>query len=99
MKDFFDIWLMSRQFDFDGPLLVRAITSTFQNVSGARTPSLIGCSRGAGSRADGGHEGDLAEAGSELAGQRANGRGVQRPAGIRADHSSLVVVTARARVG
>lgn len=31
MKDFFDIWLMSRQFNVDGPLLARAITSTFQN--------------------------------------------------------------------
>lgn len=29
MKDFFDIWLMSRQFDFDGPILAEAITKTF----------------------------------------------------------------------
>jgi len=29
MKDFFDIWLMSRQFDFDGPVLSAAITTTF----------------------------------------------------------------------
>ena len=29
MKDFFDIWLMSRQFDFDGPVLSAAITKTF----------------------------------------------------------------------
>jgi hypothetical protein len=31
MKDFFDIWLMARQFDFDGVLLARAVTSTFGN--------------------------------------------------------------------
>lgn len=31
MKDFFDIWLMARQFDFDGALLARAVTSTFRN--------------------------------------------------------------------
>jgi len=31
MKDFFDIWLISRQFDFDGPLLTRAMESTFRN--------------------------------------------------------------------
>jgi predicted nucleotidyltransferase component of viral defense system len=29
MKDFFDIWLMSRQFDFDGTILAEAITKTF----------------------------------------------------------------------
>jgi len=29
MKDFFDIWLMSRQFDFEGPLLAEAISKTF----------------------------------------------------------------------
>jgi hypothetical protein len=28
MKDFFDIWLMSRQFDFDGTILSEAITKT-----------------------------------------------------------------------
>jgi hypothetical protein len=31
MKDFFDIWLLSRQFDFDGATLARAVTSTFAN--------------------------------------------------------------------
>lgn len=31
MKDFFDIWLLSRQFDFDGSTLARAIESTFVN--------------------------------------------------------------------
>lgn len=29
VKDFFDIWLLSRQFDFDGPILARAVTNTF----------------------------------------------------------------------
>jgi hypothetical protein len=38
MKDFFDIWLMSRQFDFDGPLLARAMTSTFKNRKTAIEP-------------------------------------------------------------
>jgi hypothetical protein len=31
MKDFFDIWLLSRQFDFEGPTLARAIQQTFRN--------------------------------------------------------------------
>ncbi len=31
MKDFFDIWLMSRWFEFDGQTLARAISSTFTN--------------------------------------------------------------------
>ena len=30
MKDFYDIWLLSRQFDFDGPELARAIQLTFE---------------------------------------------------------------------
>jgi len=29
MKDFFDIWLLSRQFDFDGTTLAKAIAKTF----------------------------------------------------------------------
>lgn len=31
MKDFYDIWLLSRQFDFDGPGLGEAISKTFEN--------------------------------------------------------------------
>jgi len=31
MKDFYDIWLLSRQFDFDGPTLAQAVTATFAN--------------------------------------------------------------------
>jgi predicted nucleotidyltransferase component of viral defense system len=30
MKDFFDIWLLSRSFDFDGPILRQAIEKTFE---------------------------------------------------------------------
>jgi hypothetical protein len=30
MKDFFDIWLLSRSFDFDGPILREAIQKTFE---------------------------------------------------------------------
>jgi hypothetical protein len=33
MKDFYDIWLLSRQFGFDGKTLSRAIESTFSNRS------------------------------------------------------------------
>jgi len=29
MKDFFDVWLLARQFDFEGPTLTTAITQTF----------------------------------------------------------------------
>jgi len=29
MKDFYDIWLLSRQFDFDGTTLAKAIAGTF----------------------------------------------------------------------
>ncbi len=31
MKDFYDIWLLSRQFDFDGPTLAQAVNATFAN--------------------------------------------------------------------
>ncbi len=31
MKDFYDIWLLARQFDFDGQTLARAIKATFAN--------------------------------------------------------------------
>ena len=33
MKDFYDIWRMSRQFDFEGPILCEAIRNTFNNRS------------------------------------------------------------------
>lgn len=38
MKDFFDIWLLSRQFDFDGKTLAEAIMKTFSN-RGTEIPS------------------------------------------------------------
>lgn len=38
MKDFFDIWLMSRQFDFDGNILAEAITKTF-STRGTKIPA------------------------------------------------------------
>jgi hypothetical protein len=31
MKDFYDIWLLSRQFEFHGQTLARAVTRTFAN--------------------------------------------------------------------
>ena len=31
MKDFYDIWLMMRQFDFNGSRLVKALKSTFEH--------------------------------------------------------------------
>lgn len=31
LKDYFDIWLLSRLYSFEGPLLAAAITATFQN--------------------------------------------------------------------
>jgi hypothetical protein len=39
MKDFYDIWLLARQFDFDGMLLSTAITRTFANRKTAIAPS------------------------------------------------------------
>ncbi len=40
MKDFYDIWLLSRQFDFDGPRLTRAIRLTFER-RGTELPAEI----------------------------------------------------------
>ena len=31
MKDFYDLWVLSRRFDFDGAMLAQAIARTFQN--------------------------------------------------------------------
>lgn len=43
MKDFFDIWLLSRQFDFKGSVLAKAIGKTFKNRSTAisREPAIF----------------------------------------------------------
>ena len=40
MKDFYDIWLLSRQFDFDGSELAEAIRLTFEH-RGTAVPPLI----------------------------------------------------------
>ena len=40
MKDFYDIWLLSRQFDFDGPELAQAIRLTFER-RGTALPSEV----------------------------------------------------------
>jgi len=31
MKDFYDVWLLARQFAFDGALLAKAVAATFAN--------------------------------------------------------------------
>jgi nucleotidyltransferase AbiEii toxin of type IV toxin-antitoxin system len=35
LKDFYDLWMLSRTVDFDGPVLVQALTATFMR---RRTP-------------------------------------------------------------
>ena len=40
MKDFYDIWLLSRHFDFDGPRLTEAIRLTFER-RGTKMPAEI----------------------------------------------------------
>jgi nucleotidyltransferase AbiEii toxin of type IV toxin-antitoxin system len=42
MKDYFDIWTLSRQFNFDGPTLSNAITKTFSNRGTTIVPEPIG---------------------------------------------------------
>jgi len=42
MKDYFDIWTLSRQFDFDGETLSSAITKTFSNRGTALVPEAVG---------------------------------------------------------
>lgn len=41
MKDFFDLWLLSRQFEFDGSILATAVTQTFQHRQTAITPQPV----------------------------------------------------------
>lgn len=38
LKDFFDLWLLSRQFEFDGRILATAVTQTFSHRKTAITP-------------------------------------------------------------
>ncbi|MDQ1249945.1 MAG: hypothetical protein QG597_4322 [Actinomycetota bacterium] len=30
MKDFFDLWILAKHSDFDGPILLRAVAATFE---------------------------------------------------------------------
>lgn len=41
LKDFFDIWLLARQFNFDGAILAEAITKTFAHRGTALTASPL----------------------------------------------------------
>jgi hypothetical protein len=41
MKDFFDIWLLSRLFDFSGPILARSIAETFRHRGTAMDPAPV----------------------------------------------------------
>jgi predicted nucleotidyltransferase component of viral defense system len=41
IRDFFDIWLLSRQFDFDGQVLRRAIRETFANRGTSIKPDPV----------------------------------------------------------
>lgn len=45
MKDFYDIWLLSRQFDFDGAIIAEAIRSTFIRRGTELTPHIDAFSR------------------------------------------------------
>jgi hypothetical protein len=40
MKDFYDIWFLSRAFDFNGEVLAEALTRTFENRN---TPIAVDC--------------------------------------------------------
>ena len=41
LKDFFDLWLLSRQFEFDGRILATAVTQTFSHRKTAITPQPV----------------------------------------------------------
>jgi hypothetical protein len=51
MKDFFDVWLLSRQFDFDGPTLVTAVGKTFANRKTALPEEVLAFTPGFASNA------------------------------------------------
>jgi hypothetical protein len=42
MKDYFDIWTLSRQFDFDGQTLGNAVAKTFSNRGTKIVPEPVG---------------------------------------------------------
>jgi len=41
LRDFFDVWLLARQFDFDGPVLARAMRETFANRGTSIRPNPV----------------------------------------------------------
>jgi hypothetical protein len=41
MKDFYDVWLMSRRFDFDGLSLVAALKATFEHRKTRMEPQPV----------------------------------------------------------
>ncbi|GIW83412.1 MAG: hypothetical protein KatS3mg105_5219 [Gemmatales bacterium] len=41
MKDFFDLWMLSRQFAFDGPSLAKAVSRTFANRHTKMNPNPV----------------------------------------------------------
>ena len=45
MKDFFDLWLLARQFDFDGELLAKQVTATFEHRGTALEPEPVALTR------------------------------------------------------
>ncbi len=45
MKDFFDLWLLSRQFEFDGASLATAVSQTFANRETALNPTPVALTR------------------------------------------------------
>lgn len=44
MKDYFDIWILSRRFEFDGQVLRNAIAKTFSNRGTKIFPEPVGLS-------------------------------------------------------
>jgi hypothetical protein len=45
MKDFYDVWLLSRLFDFDGAILLRAVAATFAKRRTALQPEPVALTR------------------------------------------------------
>ena len=50
MKDFYDLWLLARHFDFDGALVAKAITATFAHRETAIDVAPIAFTRSSPSR-------------------------------------------------
>ena len=45
MKDFFDLWLLARRFDFDGDVLAKQVRATFTNRGTALEPTPVALTR------------------------------------------------------